>query len=60
MLETEQVKDGLRVWQDSIAAEVQKERAYQKFYRDSVAFDDLRTVGCWENSEHKHSCQIFK
>lgn len=45
---------------DSVRTELDKEIAGMDRYKDSIEYDELKTVRCYDNSDHKHSCVDFK
>ncbi len=54
-----EVKDEWNQFKDSVALIVTNDRKRLERFKDSVQFTNLSRSMCYNNNEHRHSCEIY-
>ena len=57
--ELNEVKEQWKQLKDSLAMAVIKDRLRVERFKDSVQFTNLSRTMCYNNKEHRHSCEIY-
>ena len=55
-----EVKEQWKQLKDSVAMLVIKDSLRLERFKDSVDFTNLSRTMCYDNREHRHSCEIYK
>ena len=55
-----EVKEQWKQFKDSVALAVLKDSIRQVKFRDSVEFTNLSRTMCYDKSDHRHSCEVYK
>jgi hypothetical protein len=57
--ELNEVKQQWKQFKDSLAMVVIKDRLRLERFKDSVQFTQLSRTMCYNNREHRHSCEVY-
>ena len=57
--ELNEVKEQWKQLKDSLAMAVIKDRLRLERFKDSVQFTNLSRTMCYNNKDHRHSCEIY-
>ena len=57
--ELNEVKEQWKQFKDSLAMVVIKDRLRLERFKDSVQFTQLSRTMCYNNRDHRHSCEIY-